>query len=284
MFLLYCNEGERRYGGDHRVLMHSRKEWAFQFILSGMCTLQTREKGGVRERRLEGPVLVVSAPGTMHAYGGEAGDRCEVLVFHFDEAYYHLRHLLRDGGQRVVQIYAGELRLARELYRRCREAKRRTDILAPLVYEVAALELTTMLFRQLPKTELNKTTDFAANKVAEALAWYQVHLARGLNIQEVADAVHVSATHLRRLFHKIRRVSPREAFTRVQFERAKELMLDSGYSLEAVAEATGFESASAFSRAFKKEFGVAPKVYRSALRGEMEAPEVRRAFRVPARG
>jgi transcriptional regulator GlxA family with amidase domain len=110
--------------------------------------------------------------------------------------------------------------------------------------------------------------DFGKSKVIEALAWYNANLAFGPNIEEVAHAVHLSSTHLRRLFHKVWGTSPQAAFTHAQFERAKELMLDQVISLERIAEYSGFGSASAFSRAFKVEFGVSPKSYRSKLQAE----------------
>ena len=282
MFLLFSTMGERRYGNSLMPL-HSRKEWAFQVILEGTCSTITRVGNQLHEERLEGPVMVVSGPDAIHAYSGTAEDVCTSASFHFDEAYYHLRHLIGKSGRRIVQMRPGNTRKVLDLYQRCKDAKKKSDVFAPLVYHIVALELTMLFFSLLPKAELSKSTDFTANKVAEALAWYQANMSKGLNIQDVADAVHVSSTHLRRLFHKVRNMSPQETFTQVQFDRAKELMLDNNYSLENIAEASGFESASAFSRAFKKEFGVAPRVYRSMMKSDFSSPEVKAAFHAPTR-
>ena len=282
MFLLFSAMGERHYGLSDMPL-HSRGEWAFQFILDGSCSTLTRVGNKVREERLTGPVMVVSGPDAVHAYGGKPEDVCTAMSFHFDEAYYRLRHLLGKTGRRVAPMHPDGVKKVLKLYERCKEARKKSDVLTPLTYQIVGLELTLLFFSLLPKSELNKAADFNASKVAESIAWYQANMSKGLNIQDVAKAVHMSSTHLRRLFHKVRNMSPQEAFTQLQFDRSKELMLDSRYSLENIAEAAGFESASAFSRAFKKEFGVAPKVYRQAMKQELPTPEIKASFQTPVR-
>jgi AraC family transcriptional regulator len=263
--------------------IHSRKEWAFQFIVSGECSLCVREGGKVREQRLRAPVLVACGSEAMYAYRGKPQDVCNIIVFHFDEAYFQLRHLLGRTGWRVAPVRAVDVRQAVLWYQRCQTAKKKNDVLAPLVYNIVALELTLLLFQLLPQQEFGVAADFTTSKVAEAQAWYQANLARGLSIQEVADAVHVSVTHLRRLFHKVRKMSPQEAFTQMQFDRVKELMLDGVSTLEQIADAAGFESGSAFSRAFKKEFEVSPKVYRAMMRSDISSSKVKAAFLSPTR-
>ncbi len=275
MFLLYRNRGERRYG-QSPILLHPRNSWSFQIIVEGSCSMLISESDAVREKRLLGPVFTVAGPGFVHGWSGRKADVCEVMIFHFDEAEYALRSVVGKAGFRCFRMPAEDLPAFHTLYDRCNEvrkspgfatpdARRRAGFFAPLIYGIVALELTLYFLRHIPRAELGPTPDFGTNKVAEALAWYEANLASGPNILDVAHAVHLSQTHLRRLFHKVRGMSPQAAFTRVQFDRAKWLMRSLAMPLERVAESAGFSSASAFSRSFKKECGVPPKIFRANL-------------------
>jgi len=275
MFLVYCNDGKRNYApkdpSKHYVYPHSRKAWAFQFILKGSCIRVNRENNATREEPVVGPMLVVSGPDCVHGWSARPKETCSVLIFEFDEADYSLRHIVERAGYRCVKFPASDIPKLRAIYDRCIQAKKSRDFFSPTIYHIISLELALFFLALLPRTELDSGTDFGKTKVIEALAWYKANLTLGPNIEEVAHAVHLSSTHLRRLFHKERGMSPQEAFTHAQFERAKELMLDPSISIELIAENSGFGSASAFSRAFKTELGVSPKIYRTKLQAEYRA-------------
>lgn len=180
-------------------------------------------------------------------------------------------------GYRKVRFQKEEIPFLQALYTRCTEARRaigttpidevkRFGFFQPLVYNIVSSELNLFILKHLPKSELGPTPNFGESKVKEAAAWYEANLSRNPNMSDVAHAVHLSSTHLRRLFHKIRGVSPQVAFTDIQFKRVKWLMRDSAITFEHIAEIAGFGSASAFSRAFSKEFGMSPKEYRKTLK------------------
>lgn len=275
MFLLYRNQGERRYGLQP-IAPYSRRAWQFQFITEGQCSILLREGEVTREERLVGPVLSIAGPDCVHGFGGRPEDVCQATIFHLDEADFTLRSIIGRSGHRRLRFSPAELPALRALYDRCSEARRaigtsppeakkRAGFFEPLIYGIVANELTLFFLRHIPRAELGPAPNFGETKVVEALAWYASNLVRSPSAADVARAVHVSPTHLRRLFHKIRSISPQTAFTRVQFERVKWLMRDSSMTLERIAESSGFGSASAFSRAFKTEFGISPKGYRETL-------------------
>lgn len=276
MLLVYCNDGKRTYASTHPskhyVFPHTRKDWAFHFILSGHCVRVNRENNVTKEEPLTGPVVSVSGPDCVHGWSAKPEDSCNVLIFHFDDAAYDLRQVIPRASYRTVPFPAAEIPRLRTLFERCIQTRRKNEPLASMVYDIVSLELTVFFLSLLPRTEISGGVDFGESKVMEALAWYKANLSRGPRIEEVAHAVHVSATHLRRLFHRVWQMSPQEAFTDAQFERARELMLDHVISLERIAESSGFGSASAFSRAFKTEFGKSPKAYRADLQAHQRRP------------
>jgi AraC family transcriptional regulator len=275
MFLAYRNQGERRFGLQP-ITPYPRKVWEFQFVTEGECSLLIREQKATREERVLGPTLVISGPECVHGWDGRPSDICQATIFHFDEVDFTLRTIIGQTGYRLLPFSPNEVPFLQSLYDRCAEARRtigtlppeakkRAGFFEPTIYGIVAMELTLFFLKHIPKAELGPAPNFGESKVAEALAWYEANLARNPNIADVARAVHLSPTHLRRLFHKMRGISPQTAFKRVRFDRVKWLMRDTTMTLDRIGESSGFGSASAFSRAFKTEFGVSPQVYRASL-------------------
>ena len=262
MFLLYSNAGLRRYGAAP-IPVHPRKRWAFQFIVEGETSFLLRDEAGTVEKRLRARCLTLAGPKCHHGWGGKPGDECGVLVFQFDTIAPPLDQLVGERGHRCVAVDAQTVERARALYERCVQGGRAPN--AELVHRIAAHELSLMVLEKLPPANVRSPSEIASRKVESALAWYESNLQSGPTVEETARAVHVSAAHLRRLFHQTLHGSPQDVFTRLQFERAILLLRDPGLTLETIAEATGFGSGSAFSRAFKAAFQQSPREMRLRL-------------------
>jgi transcriptional regulator GlxA family with amidase domain len=95
--------------------------------------------------------------------------------------------------------------------------------------------------------------------VEKAVYWYRQNLGQHPGVPDVARAVGVSEVHLRRIFRKIMNLSPKTAFQEIRMEQARELLEDRRLTVEAVAAEFGFSDASSFTRAFRRQFGHAPR-------------------------
>ncbi len=275
MFLFYRNQGERRYGLQP-ISPYPRRVWEFQIITEGQHSITFVENGKTREERLYGPVFSILGPECIHGWNGKRADVSKVMIFHFDEVDVALRSLIGNSGYKNLRFLPSELPTLQALYQRCDmarksigtsppELKERAGFFEPLIYSIVAMELTLFFLKRLPKTALGPAPNFGKIKVEQALAWYESNLSRNPSIDEISHEVNLSLTHLRRLFHKIRGTSPKAAFTNIQFERVKWLMMDPTVTLEQISEKCGFGSSSAFSRAFKIKFRTSPRVYRTKL-------------------
>ena len=85
-------------------------------------------------------------------------------------------------------------------------------------------------------------------------------------IEQLAHKVGISATQLRRQFHKRFGASPREYINRLRLEDARQLLESSELSTHEIAEHIGFLSLSHFNRAFKASYGMPPARYRQVSR------------------
>jgi len=103
---------------------------------------------------------------------------------------------------------------------------------------------------------------YAALKTRQALAWFVEQMDSRPTVGRVAEAVGVSSAHLRRLFHESGAATPLQEFKRLRLDRAKQLLGTTGLGMSQIAEASGFGSASDFSRAFARHVGHAPTVWR----------------------
>ncbi len=83
------------------------------------------------------------------------------------------------------------------------------------------------------------------------------------SLTTLADHVHVSAEHLRRLCMKELGRSPMHHVTFLRMQYAQRLLETTDDKLEVVAPLVGYESALVFSRAFKRWIGATPSDYRA---------------------
>lgn len=86
-----------------------------------------------------------------------------------------------------------------------------------------------------------------------------------LNINLIASKLDMSPVYLSRIF----RLTTQETFTeylnRIRLEKACTILQDKKVSAVKIADMTGFNSNSYFSRLFKKQYGVTPKEFRNSL-------------------
>ena len=100
--------------------------------------------------------------------------------------------------------------------------------------------------------------------VVEAIKYIQNHYKdQNLYIGQIADNVHVSESHLRRLFINDLGQSPMEYLQSCRIDHAKEMLLYGPESLGSIAEACGYSSLFYFSKIFKRMVGVSPTEFRN---------------------
>lgn len=103
--------------------------------------------------------------------------------------------------------------------------------------------------------------------IQSAAAFIQEHTGRDLDVARLADAVGLSPSHFRRLFHKVTGQSPRAAHRQARIRRACEMLVyETTLNVSQIAYALGFSTVHNFSRAFRDVVGIPPTSYRDAGR------------------
>jgi len=89
--------------------------------------------------------------------------------------------------------------------------------------------------------------------------------AREWTVSDLASEAGISRSALSALFRQLVGVSPMAYLARWRLLLAARSLRDEGLSVREAADRVGYEAEAAFSRAFKRQFGVAPATYRNRV-------------------
>lgn len=82
------------------------------------------------------------------------------------------------------------------------------------------------------------------------------------SVQTLAEKANMSRSAFAEHFHALVGISPMQYVTNWRMQVAYELLMTSQHSTSKIAELSGYQSESSFSKAFKKQFGINPGVIR----------------------
>jgi AraC-like DNA-binding protein len=138
------------------------------------------------------------------------------------------------------------------------------DVLAPVVqreiyYRVLRGELGSHLV-DLAQSEGGN------HRIVRAIEWLKQHYAAPLRIEELADAVHMSPSALHHRFKSVTAMSPLKYQKQLRLHEARRLMFADGMECATAGHRVGYESASQFSREYRRLFGAPPRAEIARLR------------------
>ena len=95
-----------------------------------------------------------------------------------------------------------------------------------------------------------------------------------IKIDDIADFIGISRSHLTGSFKKEMGVSPQEYLINFRLEKAASLLRSSKEQINIIAYQCGYEDSLSFSKAFKQKFGMSPKSFRN-LEVELETSKAK---------
>jgi len=237
---------------------HARLNWEFYAVVDGRCgvLLDSGEKLPLRSRR-----LWVFPPQHAHGWHGERR-HCRVVVVHCGTVPRPLAEAISAGSFLERALTDLECQQVAQLGHALDTDFRNRNTLSELRFDRAIIDLALLALdgREAPSPNLaNRRT---MEKVDAAVGWFRRHLRDQPTMEQVAAAVHVSPSHLRRLFMMALKQSPRTVLGNAQIEIAMRLLSGSDLKIESVAAEAGFASARDFSRVFSAHQGCSPSDWR----------------------
>lgn len=108
-------------------------------------------------------------------------------------------------------------------------------------------------------------------QMAAAVRFVRERACEGIDVSDLVKAVPLSRSTLERRFIKVIGRSPKDEIMRVRLNRAKQLLVETNFSVEFIAEKIGFERSEYLSRIFKKKVGTTPLHFRRQSRATVSA-------------
>jgi AraC-like DNA-binding protein len=252
--IAYVNRGPRDYR-RRPVSIQRRNQYEFQAVLTGR--IAPLRMGGAAPM-LRSAWLWVLPPDDPHGWTGD-GEPATVAVFHLTEVPPLVTAASANGlGLAIDADIAHQLdgwaaTILADRQQPTTHAQFRAAVIESHLVQIAA--------GGIPERPIGDGTgaSLVGRRLSRAIAWMADHLHEGGGIEGAALAAGLSPAQFRRQVARHRGESPRSLLTGMRIARARELLMDAGRSLEDVAAASGFASASALCRAYRRATGSTPR-------------------------
>lgn len=134
----------------------------------------------------------------------------------------------------------------------------------PIWFQAKVMELASLTLFAPPINPMNKPTEPAGRESLErALFLLERDLENPPTLEMLAQEVGCGPFHLSRLFGKVTGKTMPEFLRQKRMERAALMLRTTRQSVSEIALSVGYESFSAFTRAFVREVGATPTTYRA---------------------
>jgi len=241
---------------------NTRTNWEFYAVIKGRCgpILRDGEKPVLCER-----TLWVFAPECSHAWMDDRRNKYHRISMHYGSVPFPLDEAVRQQGWISHPLDDAAIARLNAIAVEAEPHYLSPNRLSPLVFDRQLMDLALLALAGSEAAPQPALPELANFKVESALTWYAVNLTRRPTVREVADAVHVSTSHLRRLFWQVRRTSPKTAFQRIRLDKAQDLMSRTALTLEDVAHHCGYTNSSHFCREYRAFHNFTPTHWRKRL-------------------
>jgi len=220
-------------------------------------------------------------------YGGEGAPTQLVCGFlHLDKAPFNplLASLPRllvvrpDDSASGVLLRSSLAFIGRELHA---DSPGSASVLGRLT-ELLFVEVVRQHMASLPDTELGWLAALRDPAVGKSLQLMHESLGHPWTVDELARRVAMSRSGFAARFSELLGQAPAQYLTRWRLQLASQRLREGDESVAAIAQAVGYGSEAAFSRAFKREVGEAPAQFRRAAReANAGRAQARRPTRTP---
>lgn len=133
--------------------------------------------------------------------------------------------------------------------------------LIPLLAPLLQMEILTRLLAGPHARHLWNLVNEAGptQQIARTVAWMREHFAEEMRVSDLAQHAGMSLTTFRQHFREITGMSPVQLQKLLRLQEARNLMLDQKLSAGSASALVGYESASQFTREYRRLFGAPPK-------------------------
>lgn len=134
------------------------------------------------------------------------------------------------------------------------------------MYGSAVSICCALIRRSTLKTEKPEGFSKEHDAVQQCILYMQKNYMNKITLEQLAELSNLHPNYLCALFRKYTGASPMTYLSKIRLQRARKLLRETEFNVRQVAERTGYNSASFFSKRFKAVMGVSPLEYGNAYR------------------
>jgi AraC family transcriptional regulator len=99
-------------------------------------------------------------------------------------------------------------------------------------------------------------------RVSLAKDWMEENYNDNITLEDIASVAMMNSQHFLRMFKQVYHITPHQYLIDRKLKKAKQLLEDTGLTINDICHSIGFESVFSFSILFKDRFGLAPSHFR----------------------
>lgn len=171
-----------------------------------------------------------------------------------------VRGLAVTTGPMSVELLDAVLRMVR-----LNESPQDIPVLAKLLQREILYRLLTSAYADVMRQIV--TAGSQSQHVARVVGWLRVNFREPLRVEKLAQQARMGVSTLHHHFREMTGSSPLQFQKQLRLFEARRLMLMDGMDAASAAFATGYESATQFSREYRRQFGQPPRKDVAGLQG-----------------
>lgn len=257
LYVRLSQELERQRHGWN-VERHSNAEMEFHYLLAGTCQVDIDD----RHYRLEGPTLLMIAPGQYHN-ATTKDSRFLALPLTLVIPDKALRDTLsnRIRQRPILDISPEWGTLCDRIFQeyRCRDMFRDVMLQAFLTQLIVATFRSMSLFPESTRSEESLQYAIRTDKID---GYFGHNFSNSWDEDTLAEILHLSKRQLARILLNHYGMTFRQKKLAARMDHARYLLQMTNMHIYEIAAATGYHSEAAFYKAFRNQYGLTPQDYR----------------------
>lgn len=259
---------------------HRHTIFEFMYIISGELAHVVNEQVHLLK---SGDSLIIK-PGMFH-HTPPTTEEAEWFVFHFeveDRRIHEILQMIQDPvikkeHENSIHSFVEEFIKKYSYFLKKLGAEEDKRISEPSYSAVIMLEIQSSIlylvsllsryfYSQGTERNVPSIQPSHVNLAHEAAYWIEKRADEQIKISELALQLNVNRSHLTNCFKKVYGISPRSYLTKIRIRKAKNLLVDTEWSVEKISEDLQFSSTAHFVTFFFKEVGLTPLMFRNNSR------------------
>ena len=243
-----------------------RRSYLLHIVISGKGTYQA----GSRTYKISAGEMFLIYPGVSTTYTADREDPWSYgwIGFSGYQAEYILSQAGFSNNSHVLRLQDTEP--LTECIRQMLETHQIT-LANELVRDSLLLQFLSLILKQCAASR-SRPVHTGSAYASVTMKYLTDHYMDRIRIADIAEYIGVDRSHLSKCFHTEYGMSPQEYLLRLRMRKAAQLLEDTGESISGIARQCGYEDALAFTKIFRKHYGISPSAFREKQESKKKLP------------